>query len=232
MLVSEKDGGQYEALNKGFAQTSGEILAYLNSDDIYFPWTLRRVGELFTQFREVEWLSSCNPFGIDKDDLACVLHQIYGFSKAGFFRGENLPLCGWRAIGFIQQESTFWRRSLWEESGKGFDPSLKFAGDFDLWARFFKTADLFGVAIPLAAFRYHPEQKTSTALAKYLEEAKMVFFRSGGRRPNGLLQRIRLFCHYCIPEGARGLLFKAGVLSPAYVLQNEPRERQWSIRLK
>src|SRR3989442_6408876 len=55
--ASEKDAGQYDAINKGFARTSGEVMAWLNSDDKYTPWALAVVGEIFAQLPEVQWLT-------------------------------------------------------------------------------------------------------------------------------------------------------------------------------
>lgn len=59
--VSEPDGGQYDAINKGFARTSGEIMGWLNSDDLYLPWTLTVVGEVFAGLPQVEWITTAFP---------------------------------------------------------------------------------------------------------------------------------------------------------------------------
>ena len=83
------------------------------------------------------------------------------YSEEGFFRGENLPFAGWPAAGFIEQEATYWRRSLWERSGGRLDETLKLAADFELWARFHQSgARLYSVPIPLAGFRNHGNQKS------------------------------------------------------------------------
>ena len=55
---SEKDNGQYDAINRGFARATGEIMAWINSDDMYFPWTLRVVSDIMTAFPEVEWVTA------------------------------------------------------------------------------------------------------------------------------------------------------------------------------
>ncbi|MDD2765434.1 MAG: glycosyltransferase family 2 protein [Opitutaceae bacterium] len=169
---SEPDGGMYAALNKGFAHTHGEIMGWLNSDDLLLPGALRAVGEIFARFPEVQWLSSLalstwTPTG------SCVgVSIVEGFSRTAFFDGGYLP-GGARLYAWIPQESTFWRRSLWGKSGGQIDASLKFAGDFALWARFYQHADLVGTPTPLGGFRTHPAQK-SRAMDAYLAEARAV----------------------------------------------------------
>ncbi|MCH7686147.1 MAG: glycosyltransferase, partial [Planctomycetes bacterium] len=79
--------------------------------------------------------------------------------------------------GTIQQESPFWRRSLWNKAGGTLDTSLKLAADFELWARFFQHADLYGVNCPLGGFRIHQDQKTTRHLEAYADEAEQVLSR-------------------------------------------------------
>ena len=67
--VSEKDAGQYDAINKGFAKTTGEVMAWLNSDDKYTPWALHVVGEVFAQLPEVQWLTTLLPLHWDERGL-------------------------------------------------------------------------------------------------------------------------------------------------------------------
>ena len=55
-VVSEKDNGQYDAISKGFAMATGDILCWLNSDDIYFPWTMRVVARIFVDFPQIDWI--------------------------------------------------------------------------------------------------------------------------------------------------------------------------------
>src|SRR4051812_44790534 len=56
--TSERDGGHGNALNKGFRHSRGEIMAWLNSDDLYFPWTLHTVAEIFSSHPEVSWITA------------------------------------------------------------------------------------------------------------------------------------------------------------------------------
>ena len=230
--ISQKDGGQYAAITEGFKHTTGEVLAYLNSDDMYMPWAFHTVGTLFAEANYIEWLTTAYPMGINKQDQLIGIYPLYGFTKSGFMRGENLLLCGWPGTGFIQQEATFWTRSLWDRAGGKFDETLKYAGDFELWARFYQWGTLFAVDIPLAGFRFHGEQKTAFALKEYLEEAQKVFFKVGGKKPNRLWQFLRLFLHSSTFPKLRTFLINRKLLSPAYVFTNDARNDRWWLNHK
>lgn len=179
--VSEKDAGQYAALNKGFARTSGEIMAWINSDDKYLPWTFSIVGEIFAEHPEIEWITSLFPLHWDKAGRAVSCAARDGYSRAGFFRGENLAGSSWHSRGWIQQESTFWRRSLWEQAGGRIDVNYRLAADFELWARFYQHAELYGVSTPLGGFRAHGDQRSAQQFEAYSKEAEEVLWRHGGR---------------------------------------------------
>ena len=185
--ASEPDQGPYSALNKGFAMTSGEIMGWLNSDDEHTPWCLDIVSEIFESLPQVDWITSQYPlsWGTSGKVIGCSFRR--GFTRRGFYRGEHLGDGRSYMTGWIQQESTFWRRSLWNNAGGYLDEEFSLAADFELWARFFKHADLYAVAVPLAGFRQHSEQRTTLLGKSYVVEAVRALRMHGGR-PYGILE--------------------------------------------
>jgi glycosyltransferase involved in cell wall biosynthesis len=167
---SKPDKGQYDAVQKGFDISHGEIMAYLNSDDLYFPWTLNVVSDIFAKFPQVDWLTTSMVSMTSHDNRLIFGAQINNRSRRWFFstRGKSF-----KTRGFIPQESTFWRRSLWEKAGAKLETSLKYAGDLELWSRFYKYSSPVLINVPLGIFRYHSEQKT-TLLDEYIKEANNV----------------------------------------------------------
>jgi glycosyltransferase involved in cell wall biosynthesis len=167
--VSEPDAGQADAINKGFARSTGEIMGWLNSDDLYMPDTLHIVGEIFAHFPQVAWISGLTII-INADGKITWRPRLRRMPTLPKFRG--LIRRGWyhgRRLGFIQQEGTFWRRSLWDQAGGYLDVDRRYSMDFDLWRRFADHADLATVDATLAAFRQHGGQKTRDMTGYYAE---------------------------------------------------------------
>jgi glycosyltransferase involved in cell wall biosynthesis len=183
--VSEADEGQFDAINRGYASVRGSIMGWLNSDDMYCPDALRVVGSVFADLPDVDWLTSGVHVTWDADDTWAGTGHSAGYTRRRFFSGRHFGLTG-RAASLrpvVQQESTFWRRTLWDAVGGDLDSKLNMAGDFDLWARFWAHATLATVNVPLGGFRRQPKQKTSDPDA-YQREARAVLKRHGGR-PQG-----------------------------------------------
>lgn len=223
--VCEPDQGQYDAINKGFAHTTGEIMAWLNSDDKYTPWALSVVADIFRVFPQVEWITSVHPLGWNSRGQAMAVDFTGGFNRESFFRGGNFPVKGSHGRRWIQQESTFWRRSLWERAGGRLDCSLELAADFELWARFHEHATLYGVSSLLGGFRTHGQQKSVLYRERYLREAEQALRRYGKwpcNRGQRLLREIiwKVFRQYSLamlPSPARSLLYRTGLFYPAPV---------------
>lgn len=228
--VSEPDNGQYHAVNKGFQRASGEIMAWLNSDDKYAPWALSVVSDVFRSLPQVEWLTSLYPLFWDEQGRAVYCIYEGGFSSRSFFRGATLPGAGWYARGFIQQESTFWRRSLWERAGSHVDGTLGLAGDFELWARFWRHAELYGLSCPLAGYRRHEDQRMAHHRTAYLEEAEQVLRQHGGR-PYGQFETLvrryaRAAEHLLRP---RSIMVSLGIRYTTRIISNEGRGTGWVV---
>lgn len=170
VAISEPDDGQYHAIQKGIEKSTGDIMAWLNADDMYYPWALSIVGEVFEKFPDVDWIiglpSHINAAGQCIRMSNAVAAYPRHYIRNGWFRKE--------LANYLQQESMFWRRSLWNKVG-GFDFTLKLAADFNLFTEFARYRDLVAISVPLAAFRRRPgEQKSSYQKKAYFEEVDRV----------------------------------------------------------
>ena len=168
---SAADRGQAQAINRGFAHSGGEIMAWLNSDDILLPGSLRYVARFFTEHPAVEVIYG-HRIVIDANDAEV------GRWVMPPHQDEAL-----RWADFIPQESLFWRRRAWDRVGSAVDESFDFAIDWDLLLRFRKSGAHF-VRVPqfLAAFRVHPQQKTSAQISAVgKKEVNRIRTREHGR---------------------------------------------------
>jgi glycosyltransferase involved in cell wall biosynthesis len=160
-VIIEKDSNQAEAINKGFAASTGDIMCWLNADDIFCPTALRNVALLFSSFEEVSWITGRKTI---IDDIGRIIQN---GEPSTLTRGQCLA----GAYRWIQQESTFWRRTLWNAVGAHVDESYALAVDLELWMRMFEYARLYPVDKNLGAFRIRPGQRSKTQADKYHTEA-------------------------------------------------------------
>lgn len=162
-FISERDNGMYEAVNKGMKRASGEIVAYLNSDDLYHKDTISKVVDIF----------QANP---DVDFIFGDLHYIDDQSRKLYsmrFPSFNLTRFVNANYSLIGQPSAFWRRSLFDRIGF-FDESLKMASDFDFFIRACSTSRSLHVRVILAAFRVHSDSLSSNQISLNQDEAKRI----------------------------------------------------------
>ena len=171
--ISEPDGGQTDALIKGFNRATGEVMGWLNSDDLYYPYTLHEVGETFV--RNPQWQVVYGDLLLidDKSHPIRVQKEI-GFNRFIWMYAHN----------YIPQPSTFWRRGIYEQV-QGLDAKWDLAMDADLWIRFAERTALHHVPRVWSAFRYYPEQKNSRLRDRSNEEDVLIRSRYLPFEPTG-----------------------------------------------
>jgi glycosyltransferase involved in cell wall biosynthesis len=167
--VSEQDKGQTDAINKGFAQAKGDILAWINSDDTYNP---KAVGEAVLYLME-------NP------DVAMVYADCNFIDEQGRVIGKFAS----RQTDYhrlrqgyvhIPQQTMFFRAAYWKELGP-LDPSFYFAMDYDLWVRIAARAPIkYLPGRTWASFRIHASSKTNVNDERGWKEMLRVHYRDGG----------------------------------------------------
>jgi len=165
---SEKDRGQTDAINKGFARATGEIMAWINSDDTYGPGAIREAVAEMLAHPEMGMVYGYANF---IDDHGKVIGR---FPAA---QTDYLRLRG--GYVHIPQQAAFFRRDLWQQVGP-LDPSFFFAMDYDLWVRIAKLAPLLYTRKVWANFRLHGDSKTMAANDRCWPEMIRVHKREGG----------------------------------------------------
>jgi glycosyltransferase involved in cell wall biosynthesis len=151
-FVSERDKGQSDAIKRGFDRCSGEIMAYLNSDDMLAPGALHFVADFFARNPDVDVVYS-HRITVDGRNRAKWYWILPEHSDWYMSRWDLIP-----------QESCFWRRRIFDKCGN-VDDSLRFAIDYDLFTRFMLAGAKFvRVDRFLGVFREHEEAKTSQLL--------------------------------------------------------------------
>jgi len=173
---SAPDKGQADAIYRGFKRATGEILCWVNSDDLLLPGSLEIVGDWFSKNPKEEWVvggsilidSNGSPILSRRRRLIeCDLGLKVTFKRLLFHN------CG----GF-RQPGTFWKRNAFFACG-GFDTGLRFCFDYDLYFKLAKRKSSGRISSFLAAFRFHPDSKTSTLNDVCTSENKILWERYG-----------------------------------------------------
>ena len=179
---SQKDKGMYDAINKGFKMATGDIYAWINADDIYLPQAFATAAEIFVQYPDIEWVkginTTSNESGKSITQGSCFLYR-QDWLQEGIY-GRNAY--------FVQQDSVFWRRSLWKKARPNIS-SFRLAGDYALWTAFAAHAPLWSFNKRVSVFRertgqlsgvmeqtYRREQKAIAPHNFFLEKRVMSFF--------------------------------------------------------
>lgn len=153
--ISEKDSGQSEGINKGVRMATGDIIAYLNSDDMYEPGSLTAVAARFMADPSLMWLTGkCRIIDEDDREVRSVITKYKNFLLA-HYRYWLLLIAN-----PVSQPATFWKKEVVEDIGL-FDPAESLVMDYDYWLRVGKSYQPAILDKNLAAFRIHPRSKTS-----------------------------------------------------------------------
>lgn len=161
--ISEKDNGQSHAINKGFLNTKGEIVGWLNSDDIYYENTLKTILHFFSVYPEIDIVYG-EANHIDENDLII----------------NKYPTEAWNVdqlknICYLCQPAVFFRRKILEKHGY-LNENLHFCMDYEFWLRLAdKNVKFYFLDEILAGSRLHPNTKTLGSRIQVHKEIIKVF---------------------------------------------------------
>jgi glycosyltransferase involved in cell wall biosynthesis len=180
--ASQPNQGMYATLNRGFARSSGEIMGWLNANDKLHTDGLFVAGSVFRDLPDVEWITG-RPTIFSEQGMTVIVKDVPRWSRYRFLAGANRT---------IQQESTFWRRSLWDKAGGYVDDSGKFGNvsDFELWVRFFRHAQVYPVDALIGGWRAHSDSGSSQDMEKYYRIHDEIVEAELGRTPWGRMLRL------------------------------------------
>ena len=179
--VSEKDRGQSDAINKGIRRSTGEIIAYLNSDDLYEKGALEKAARYFTANPESLWMTGrCRIIDTDGAEGRKAITAYKNFLLGRY--SYNMLL----VTNFISQPATFMRKRAFSEFGL-FDEAQHRVMDYDLWLRLGHKHPPGVLGDYLASFRVHPGSKTSSSFKyTFKEELEVARRHTGSSVINGL----------------------------------------------
>ena len=142
--ISEPDKGMYDAINKGFAMATGDIYAWINSDDTYLPEAFQVIAKSFQRYPECNWLTGASAY-IDESKSRVDQGKLHLYHRLDLERGHHglwLP--------FVQQNCCFWRSELWDVCAPIPSCYKYTAGDYWLWIQFASHSQLHSVNQPVA----------------------------------------------------------------------------------
>jgi len=167
--TSRPDGGMYEAVNTGLLMTTGDVIAYLPSDDVYLPWAVRAAVDTFARRPDLDLVYG-DGVTVDGDSGVQTLRLYAPFDRA------SLAL-----YGSLLQPAVFWRRGLFDRLG-GFDTTMRFVADLDFWLRAASAGAAIGhVQEVLAVERSHRDRLSTASRDAMDKEESAMRARHSGR---------------------------------------------------
>lgn len=186
-VIRQTNQGLYPALNAGFARSTGEVMGWLNSSDLLQVNGLFVVAGVFSSFPSVEWITG-RPTKYNPSGQTVNIWPVPHWSRLRFLAGANK---------FIQQESTYWRRDLWQRAGGYVHEGFCAEGDFELWVRFFRHAQLYSVDALIGGYRAHDNALSSGNQTRYDRNCDFIADRElaalRGARPAKLFRSVSRF---------------------------------------
>lgn len=171
---SGKDKGQADAIYRGFERATGEILGWVNSDDLLLPKSLEKVGRYFNLYPTEEWVTGgC----IIIDNAGRYLRNRIGNPKCNL--GDRVTFNHLLFFGCaFNQPASFWRKKSFFAAG-GFDRSLQFCFDYDMYFLLARQCPSGNIRDYLACFRVHPASKGSTIRDIWRAENESLWHKYG-----------------------------------------------------
>lgn len=197
---SSQDKGQAHAINLGFGQATGEIMAWINSDDLLLPGAIPYIVNFFLEHPEIDVVYGYR---------ICINEQDNEIGR-WILAPHDETILPW--ANYIPQETLFWRRRIWEKAGGYVDESYQFAMDWELLLRFRDAGATF-TCLPrfLGAFRVHATQKSSAWKEIGRQEAARLHTRCHGRAVEWLEVRYHVRS-YLLRTAWRMLCYRLGLL--------------------
>lgn len=167
-FLSERDNGQSDGINKGLKMATGDIVAFLNADDLYTKGALGKVVTYFKDNPDCLWLTGyCRIIDEDNKEIRKYVTE-YKNKKLQRFSMKQLLV-----ENAISQPATFWRKSLMDKIGY-LDESLHYSMDQDYWVRMEQVSHVHLIREYLAEFRFTSDTKTGSSIYKTLAESKLI----------------------------------------------------------